>query len=208
MKADGLAIRARREAMGLAQIKLGPVAGVSHGTIRNVENGKPMEESTRRKIEAALGWYSDTTNPHLSAEDAASLAGVILALDGQARVIARATVHAFVAASASGEIGDGVRARMHALLCDHLPAARVASIMGEAEPPEPPDVLSTVSLTVATDGVIADRAITDRAIADRLDALAAAFPEDLFPDDERTPEAIRVIRLAYQHAARIARGEA
>jgi transcriptional regulator with XRE-family HTH domain len=44
--------------------------------------------------------------------------------------------------------------------------------------------------------------------AKRLDALAAAFPEDLFPDDERTPEAIRVMRRTYQHAARIVRGEA
>lgn len=47
----------------------------------------------------------------------------------------------------------------------------------------------------------------DMSVADRLEALAAAFPEDLFPDNERTPEAIRVMRRTYQHAARIARGE-
>ncbi|MER7213538.1 helix-turn-helix transcriptional regulator [Streptosporangium sp. NPDC000239] len=49
---------------------------------------------------------------------------------------------------------------------------------------------------------------TAERIARRLDTLANNYPEDLFPDDDSTPEAIRVMRRIYRHAARIARGEA
>ncbi|MGR6922639.1 helix-turn-helix transcriptional regulator [[Actinomadura] parvosata] len=42
-------------------------------------------------------------------------------------------------------------------------------------------------------------------IARRLDAIAEAFPDDMFPDSEVV---FHAVRRAYQHAARIARGEA
>lgn len=46
-------------------------------------------------------------------------------------------------------------------------------------------------------------------IARTLDALAQAIPEDLFPTDSASPEAmaVRATRRAYLNAARIARGE-
>lgn len=211
------AIRARREAMGLSQVKLASVAGVSHGTIRNVEKGKPTEESTRHLLEVALGWRPGTTSPFISAEDMKGLADLILkhlkASEAKG-MVARATIQSFLSGAATGEVAEGARERARALAAEHLPAAQVAAIfdapMEGPLTPAWPTVITDRKIAdrVVTDRLITDRAIADRAIADRLDSLAFAFPEDLFPDDERTPEAIRVMRRTYQHAARIARGEA
>ena len=48
-------------------------------------------------------------------------------------------------------------------------------------------------------------AISGEAIARRLEAIADAYPEDMFPQGEVV---FHAVRRAYQHAAKIARGEA
>jgi transcriptional regulator with XRE-family HTH domain len=71
-------IRDRRAELRLSQQQLAQIVGVSRGTIRNVEAGKPMEASTRRGIERALGWRPDTTDPLLARDDALTITHVLL----------------------------------------------------------------------------------------------------------------------------------
>ncbi|MFE7233989.1 multiprotein-bridging factor 1 family protein [Streptomyces sp. NPDC057596] len=53
-------IRAAREALGLSQAALGEQAGVSEGTIQNLESGKPKSRMPQSlsKVEPPLGWAS------------------------------------------------------------------------------------------------------------------------------------------------------
>lgn len=51
---DATAIRRRREALGWTQIGLAKLAGISRGTVRNIEYGQPIHERTARMVEAAL----------------------------------------------------------------------------------------------------------------------------------------------------------
>lgn len=134
------AIKERREALGLAQIKLGPVAGVSHGTIRNAEAGKPLEVETLRKIERALGWLPDSTTPFMSAKSMAILANLTINLmesnekEGES---ARALIHAFLQGVTTKDIPrqelDGTRA----LLARYLPQREVSTVIREAVKGEP-----------------------------------------------------------------------
>lgn len=52
------AVRAAREARGLSQEKLADLAGVSEGSVQNLESGKPRTRmpQTMAKIEPHLGW--------------------------------------------------------------------------------------------------------------------------------------------------------
>lgn len=52
------AIRSAREARGLTQPKLAELAGVSEGSVQNLESGKPRNRmpQTLAKIEPHLGW--------------------------------------------------------------------------------------------------------------------------------------------------------
>lgn len=52
------AIRAAREARGLTQPKLAELAGVSEGSVQNLESGKPRNRmpQTLAKMEPHLGW--------------------------------------------------------------------------------------------------------------------------------------------------------
>lgn len=52
-------IRSRRDEVDLTQVELANVTGLSRGTIRNAEDGKPLEEETLRRILLALGCTHD-----------------------------------------------------------------------------------------------------------------------------------------------------
>lgn len=54
----GEQVRRRREETGLSQDQIGELAGVSRGTVRNAELGKPLGVGTRATLERALGWSS------------------------------------------------------------------------------------------------------------------------------------------------------
>lgn len=64
MSADvGSVVRGRRERMHLTQMELAAVAGLSRGTIRNAEEGKPLEDETLRRITLALGIVPAPSSP-------------------------------------------------------------------------------------------------------------------------------------------------
>jgi transcriptional regulator with XRE-family HTH domain len=52
------AIRSAREARGLSQVDLAELAGISEGSVQNLESGKPRNRmpQTLTKIEPHLGW--------------------------------------------------------------------------------------------------------------------------------------------------------
>lgn len=52
------AIKAAREARGLSQVDLAELAGISEGSVQNIESGKPRNRmpQTLAKIEPHLGW--------------------------------------------------------------------------------------------------------------------------------------------------------
>jgi transcriptional regulator with XRE-family HTH domain len=52
------AIRSAREARGLSQVDLAELAGISEGSVQNLESGKPRNRmpQTLAKIEPHLGW--------------------------------------------------------------------------------------------------------------------------------------------------------
>jgi transcriptional regulator with XRE-family HTH domain len=54
------AIRAAREARGLTQPQLADLAGISEGSVQNLESGKPRSRmpQTLAKVEAHLGWQA------------------------------------------------------------------------------------------------------------------------------------------------------
>ena len=54
------AIRSAREARGLSQVDLAELAGVSEGSVQNLESGKPRNRmpQTLAKIEPHLGWVA------------------------------------------------------------------------------------------------------------------------------------------------------
>ncbi|MFR9796566.1 helix-turn-helix transcriptional regulator [Streptomyces sp. MS06] len=58
----GAAIRAAREARGLRQVDLADLAGVSEGTIQNLENGdrRPRIPPSLAKVEPHLGWAPES----------------------------------------------------------------------------------------------------------------------------------------------------
>jgi transcriptional regulator with XRE-family HTH domain len=54
----GAAIRSAREARGLSQVDLAELAGISEGSVQNLESGKPRNRmpQTLAKMEPHLGW--------------------------------------------------------------------------------------------------------------------------------------------------------
>ena len=54
MLADGTAIRTRRTGLKLSQKRLGELAGVHRGSIRNIESGRPAMPSTLKRISDAM----------------------------------------------------------------------------------------------------------------------------------------------------------
>lgn len=62
------AARAAREARGLSQEKLADLAGVSEGSVQNLESGKPRTRmpQTVAKIEPHLGWAAGSARAILS----------------------------------------------------------------------------------------------------------------------------------------------
>ena len=85
----------------------------------------------------------------------------------------------------------------------HPRGGRAEALLGVLERAESGELLSACERCADIEARTAD--LVRGEIADLLEALVDAFPEELFPDDPRTPEALRVMRQSYRNAARIAR---
>lgn len=49
-----MSVRERRLRLGMSQRQLADLAGVSRGTVRNIEAGQPQRDTTRSVLDAAL----------------------------------------------------------------------------------------------------------------------------------------------------------
>ena len=80
------AIRSAREARGLSQVDLAELAGISEGSVQNLESGRPRNRmpQTLAKIEPHLGWAAGSGRAILeggeptpaAADDSADIAAV------------------------------------------------------------------------------------------------------------------------------------
>lgn len=126
-----MAIRERRDGIGLSQARLALVAGVAMGTIRNAEAGKPLEEDTREKIEGVLGWWPGTVDPLLSHSTMAALAEALLLLGEQNLPYRRRILHTLIGDLAQGVISDNTLASAPEALFQYMTATAAEQLADE-----------------------------------------------------------------------------
>ncbi|MFD8531511.1 helix-turn-helix transcriptional regulator [Streptosporangium canum] len=178
------AIRARREAIKLSQARLADVAGVSTGTIRNAEAGKPLEGDTRDKIERALGWRPGTVEPLFSGTVMAALAESFLQFsdprDTEQWTERRRILHTLIGDLGRGVLSNNTLTRARDALFQFMTGAATGQLADEMDEimrgeGSIPVVAATIqgtlpALTSRMEGVVTDPETRIR--AEQLDALA------------------------------------
>jgi transcriptional regulator with XRE-family HTH domain len=132
-EAYGQRLRERREAVGLSQMQLADLATVHRGTIRNVEQGRPMEMRTHSNILRVLGCapnlknWDNRTDPKLDPVLSAKVSGFV------AKILLDENVEQFLVDDYMGLISELANHRLlpaQRAFCDKL-ARRMREIDAE-----------------------------------------------------------------------------
>lgn len=185
-------IKNRRVELKLAQGQLATIVGVSRGTIRNVESGNAMEESTQRGLERALGWLPNTTKPFVNRETMVAISRGLLTrivdADEFTANSLRNDFHAFLADLLHGNMDPLLAQKFVAEIIGNVPPSRgfaawselssVAEARAKVEGGDVRAVSATAYATMATSAVVKQSGpqqvlLDDYGIsADKLDATA------------------------------------